>query len=66
MTRIVDNPICSEAGYNVALKEIEHYFENELKPGTPEADRFDFLATIIDDYERRCWPIKPADTNGAR
>jgi antitoxin component HigA of HigAB toxin-antitoxin module len=42
--------------------EIERYFENEPKPGTPEADRFDLLALIIEDYERKRWPIEPPDT----
>jgi antitoxin component HigA of HigAB toxin-antitoxin module len=32
------------------------------EPGTPEADRFDLLALIIEDYERKRWPIEPPDT----
>jgi HTH-type transcriptional regulator / antitoxin HigA len=55
----------SEADYDVAPNEIERYFENEPKPGTPEADRFDLLALIIEDYERKRWPIEPPDTIGA-
>ena len=55
-------PLHSEADYDVALNEIERYFENEPKPGTPEADRFDLLALIIEDYERKRWPIEPPDT----
>src|SRR6201984_3881015 len=55
-------PIRSEADYDAALKEIEQYFENEPKPATPEADRFDLLALIIEDYERKRWPIDPPDT----
>jgi HTH-type transcriptional regulator/antitoxin HigA len=52
----------SEADYDVALNEIERYFENEPKPRTSEGDRFDLLALIIEDYERRRWPIEPPDT----
>ena len=52
----------SEADYDAALNEIERYFENEPKPDTPEADRFDLLALIIEDYERKRWPIEPPDT----
>jgi HTH-type transcriptional regulator / antitoxin HigA len=48
--------------YDVALEEIERYFEMEPKPGTPEADRFDLLALVIEDYERKRWPIEPPDT----
>ncbi len=48
----------------MALEEIERYFESEPKKGSPEADRFDLLAPIIEDYERKRWPIEapnPAD-----
>jgi HTH-type transcriptional regulator/antitoxin HigA len=37
----------SERDYDTALKEVERYFENEPKPGTSEADRFDLLALVI-------------------
>ena len=62
MAKKVIRRIRSEADYDVALKEIERYFENEPKPGTPEADRFDLLALVIEDYERKRWPIEPPDT----
>jgi HTH-type transcriptional regulator/antitoxin HigA len=62
MAKKIVRPLHSEADYDVALNEIERYFENEPKPGTPEADRFDLLALIIEDYERRRWPIEPPDT----
>lgn len=55
-------PIRSAADYDAALDEIERYFENEPKPGTPDADRFDLLALIIEDYESKRWPINPPDT----
>ena len=54
-------PLRSEADYEAALDAIERYFEHEPKPGTPEADRFDLLALVIDDYERQRWPIEPPD-----
>ena len=38
------NDFRCETDYDAALEEIEQYFENEPKPGTPEADRFDLLA----------------------
>ena len=62
MAKKMIRPLHSEADYNAALKQIERYFENEPKPGTPEADRFDLLALIIEDYERKRWPIEPPDT----
>src|ERR1700730_11656836 len=41
---------------------MEWYFENEPKPGTPEADRFDLLALIVEDYERKRRPIEQPET----
>lgn len=54
-------PIRTEADYDAALGEIGRYFEREPKRGTPEADRFDLLAALIDAYEREHWPIDPPD-----
>jgi HTH-type transcriptional regulator/antitoxin HigA len=62
MAKRLIRPIRSEADYDAALGEIERYFENEPKPGTPEADQFDLLALVIEDYERKQWPIMPPDT----
>src|SRR3954471_25010874 len=61
MAKKIDRPLRSEADYDAALEEIERYFENEPKPGTPEADRFDLLALIVEDYERKRWPIEPPE-----
>src|ERR1700681_1163125 len=65
MAKKMIRPIRTETEYNEALKEIERYFENEPKPGTPEADRFDLLALIVEDYERKRWPIEPPETMDA-
>jgi HTH-type transcriptional regulator / antitoxin HigA len=62
MAKKITRPLRSEADYDSALEEIERYFEVAPKPGTPEADRFDLLALIIEDYERKRWPIEPPDT----
>jgi HTH-type transcriptional regulator/antitoxin HigA len=59
MAKKVIRPLRSEADYDAALEEIERYFEDEPKPGTAEADRFDLLALVIEDYERKHWPIDP-------
>ncbi len=61
MAQKVIRPLRSEADYEAALDEIERYFENEPKKGTAEADRFDLLALVIEDYERRNWPVDPPD-----
>mgnify|MGYP000385424483 CR=1 FL=1 len=62
MAKKLIRPIRSEADYDAALGEIERYFENEPKPGTAEADQFDLLALVIEDYERNQCPIMPPDT----
>ena len=54
--------IRTETDYEWALKEIEAYFAHEPAFGSPEAERFDVLATLIEAYEdkhggsrRRTW-----------
>src|SRR5437879_4359510 len=58
-TKKVIRPLRSEADYDAALAEIEQYFGESPKQGTPEADRFDLLALVIEDYEKKNWPIEP-------
>jgi HTH-type transcriptional regulator/antitoxin HigA len=52
-------PIRNEADYDRALAAIQVFFENEPEAGSPEADRFDVLAALIESYERKHWPIDP-------
>ncbi|MCC6888592.1 MAG: XRE family transcriptional regulator [Hyphomicrobiales bacterium] len=59
MARKAIRPLRNEKDYDAALAEIERYFDRSPKRGTPDADRFDLLALVIEDYERRCWPIDP-------
>lgn len=51
----------SEADYDWALAEIERYFDREPEPGTPEAERFEVLADLIEAYEARHWAISSPD-----
>jgi hypothetical protein len=53
MAKKMIRPLHFEADYDAALDEIERYFENEPKPGTAEADRFDLLALIIEGRSTR-------------
>ena len=50
-------PIRTEDDYNWAIAEIAKYFENEPEVGSPDGDRFDVLATLIEAYEDRHYPI---------
>ena len=52
-------PIRSEADYEGALAEVERLWG--ARSGTPEGDRLDVLATLIDAYESAHQPIDPPD-----
>jgi HTH-type transcriptional regulator/antitoxin HigA len=52
-------PIRSEADYNMALAEVDRLWG--ARSGTPEGDRLDVLATLIDAYESEHHPIDPPD-----
>ncbi len=52
-------PIRTKRDYEAALKEIERLWG--AKAGTPEGDRLDVLATLVDAYEAEHYPIDPPD-----
>lgn len=52
-------PIRTEADYEAALAEVEKLWGAKL--GTPKGDRLDVLATLIDAYEEKQFPIDPPD-----
>ncbi len=52
-------PIRTEAQHRAALKEIERLWD--ASPRSPEHDRLEVLATLVDDYEQRHHPIYPPD-----
>jgi HTH-type transcriptional regulator / antitoxin HigA len=52
-------PIRSETDHQAALAEMERLWGARL--GTPEGDRLDVLATLVDAYEAEHDPIDPPD-----
>ena len=44
-------PLRTEADYDWALVEIEHYFDHLPQPGTAEADRFDVMTDLVNAYD---------------
>src|SRR6478672_6722331 len=52
-------PIRTKRDYDGALKEVERLWG--AKSGTPEGDRLDVLATLIDAYEAEHDPMDPPD-----
>jgi HTH-type transcriptional regulator/antitoxin HigA len=54
-------PIRNDADYEWAIAEITRYFENEPEVGSPDGDRFDVLAALIEAYEDKHYPISVPD-----
>ena len=52
-------PIRSKADYESALVDAERLWG--AKSGTPQSDWLDVLATLIDDYESRHFPMEEPD-----
>jgi HTH-type transcriptional regulator/antitoxin HigA len=52
-------PIRNDADLTAAFVRLEAIFQAE--DGTPEADEMEVLVTLIEAYERRHYPIAPAD-----
>ena len=52
-------PIKTENDYRSALKRLEVIFDAEI--GTPESDEADVLGLLVDDYERKHYPIEAPD-----
>lgn len=50
-------PIRTETDHLAALAEIERLWD--APDGTPEADRLEVLATLVDAYEQKHHPIDP-------
>src|SRR6185503_12077796 len=50
-------PIRTEADYDAAVEEIDALIE--AKAGTPEADRLEVLAILVDAYEESRFPTAP-------
>jgi HTH-type transcriptional regulator / antitoxin HigA len=52
-------PIRTKRDYDTALREIERLWG--AKAGTPDGDRLDVLATLVDAYEAEHYPMDPPD-----
>lgn len=54
-------PIHTKADYKRALRELSAYFDNEPEPGSAAGDRFEILATLVEAYEAKRFPIEAPD-----
>ena len=50
-------PIRTDVDHAEALREIERLWGAE--PGAPDGDRLDVLATLVEVYENKRWPLEP-------
>jgi HTH-type transcriptional regulator/antitoxin HigA len=50
-------PIRTEDDYRAALADISALMESDPAPDTPDGDRLDILATQVQAYESRHFPI---------
>ena len=55
------HPIRTKADYKRALREVSAYFDNEPDPGSDDGDRFEILATLVEAYESKHFPIEAPD-----
>ncbi len=54
-------PLRNEEDYDWALAEIARYFNDQPAVGSADGDRFEVLATLIEAYEDRHYPISAPD-----
>jgi HTH-type transcriptional regulator / antitoxin HigA len=52
-------PIKSESDYRLALKRLEEIFDAPI--GTPKGDEADILGLLVDEYEKKHYPIEAPD-----
>lgn len=52
-------PIKTEKDYQAALKQIDKLWN--AKPNTPRGDKLEILATLVEAYEQKHYPIGPPD-----
>jgi HTH-type transcriptional regulator / antitoxin HigA len=52
-------PIKSESDYQKTLKRLEVIFDAAI--GTPESDEADVLGLMVDEYEKKHYPIEAPD-----
>jgi HTH-type transcriptional regulator / antitoxin HigA len=59
MNSITIKPIKTEADYDLALEQITLLMD--ARDGTPEADKLEVLATLVECYENEHYPINLPD-----
>ncbi|MBC7710752.1 MAG: transcriptional regulator [Rhizobacter sp.] len=55
------NPIRTQADYRAALAVVSKLVDKDPAPGTPDGDRLDVLATLVEAYEAKHYSIPTPD-----
>ncbi|AXC64765.1 helix-turn-helix domain-containing protein [Salmonella enterica] len=54
-------PIRTEQDYQAALRIVSPMFDNEPEMNTSEGDFFEVMCLLIEEYEKKHYPIDPPD-----
>ena len=54
-------PLRTKRDYKAALKIASAYFDDPPARGSVEADQFEVLVMLIEDYEKTHYPVDPPD-----
>lgn len=61
ISQLTPRLIRTEEQYHQYLNEVEYLFDQTLTPGSEEAERFELLTLLIEQYEKSHYPIMPVD-----
>ncbi len=55
------NPIRNDVDYKATLRKVSRLIDLDPAPNTIDGDRLDILATLVQAYEAKHYPIAPPD-----
>lgn len=61
MNNFTIKPIITEQDYEAALEAVSPLFDSVHELGTPESDFMIIVSMLIEDYEKKHYPITPPD-----
>lgn len=57
---VLIRPLLTEADYEATLDELDGMI-GRVEPGTPDGNRYELLASLVEAYEEENHPIEPSD-----
>lgn len=52
-------PVKTKKDYETALQRCYTLMQKNIKPNTPEADELEVLSILVEDYEKKRYPMPP-------